>query len=622
MDIGKYTESENYLLRAVQSDAATVVEYHNLALLYNRYLNDPHNAKKYYEKALALNADIVDTNLDYGYLLLESFNDIIGARRHFEKAIKINQNNYKAHWFVALALEKADTDPIGVELRMQSAIELNPKMSILHTKLGIAKMGGDEEASWQAARHCFEKALELDPGDEIASYNLGSIYAFNLKDYDAAAKYYEKAILLDLKEIAVYQNLGNLYLYELNNTKRAKLLFEQAIQLFGPNAYAYFQLGTIYYGYENYAEAKAFLSKANELYALEDTGGEKHFLSVLYFNLALANRELEDYEAAKTYFQKAIENDPDLGKAYGELAALLSNNFKDYSSARFFAERGLQICPESVYGFYNYAVILQYLGENGLALSAIEKVQKIDPELVEGYWRMGMILESMLDYEGAVLAYTQAVKKNPQHIDSHRQLAELYLENLENYELALVHFKTLLRIAPTPEKYHLAIARTYYLLGAGTAETDRRKTLKYIDNAIKYGTKYYQACYSWIALNISKKEKYEDAIFYQKKAIENKGCNDDVLADWHESIAIWLYNSPAKTREAKEYLQKATAIAPHAYTFSNLGLTCERLGEFAEAKKNYETSIAMDPGNKETHNRLAALVTKHFPGKEYKKRRN
>jgi hypothetical protein len=93
----------------------------------------------------------------------------------------------------------------------EDTVRKSPRKSIGHTNLGLAYMSGGMEG--RAAEH-FTMALELNPSDAYAHYNLGILCrgALNLKE--EAVKHYRDALAIDPSMFEAHYRLGLVYLSE------------------------------------------------------------------------------------------------------------------------------------------------------------------------------------------------------------------------------------------------------------------------------------------------------------------------------------------------------------------------------------------------------------------------
>ncbi|WP_445475187.1 tetratricopeptide repeat protein [Methanococcoides methylutens] len=190
---------------------------------------------------------------------------------------------------------------------------------------------------YENAIKAYEKALQLNQKDENVWISKGNVY-YHLKKYEKAIEAYNKAIQINPKCEDVWTNKGNVYSHmkkfeesseaynkalkinpenvaaHLNyaNTLRENKKFSEAetevtlvLQMNPSNSFALGALGDILSD-EGYFE-KAIEKYEKALLSSEDMHPSS--VSEIYNNMGRAYGELEDYEKAEIYFQKALSED-------------------------------------------------------------------------------------------------------------------------------------------------------------------------------------------------------------------------------------------------------------------------------------------------------------------------
>ena len=141
-----------------------------------------------------------------------------------------------------------------------------------------------------------KKAIELNPGNDLAYFELGNCYREQGKD-NKAEEILKKAIEQNLGKDMAYYALGCCY-RDQEKYDKAEAMFEKAIELNPTNDRAYFELGSYYMGQGKYGKAEEMLKKAIEFNAGDDRAN---------FELGCYYRKQGEYEKAKEMFKKAIE---------------------------------------------------------------------------------------------------------------------------------------------------------------------------------------------------------------------------------------------------------------------------------------------------------------------------
>ena len=120
------------------------------------------------------------------------------------------------------------------------------------------------QEKYDEAMELYKKALELEPKNSRALFNIGKIYIKQKIDYTTAKSYFEQALNADPKYIDAW-NMHGLCCKRLDNWKGAETSFKQAIAL-DPNCYdALCNLGYFYFNTKRFKEAKEILDRAAAL---------------------------------------------------------------------------------------------------------------------------------------------------------------------------------------------------------------------------------------------------------------------------------------------------------------------------------------------------------------------
>jgi tetratricopeptide (TPR) repeat protein len=198
-----------------------------------------------------------------------------------------------------------------------------------------------KQERFATAAALFEKALTDEPGDKskiappYAQTLVGesiSILESNPKQAESLLK---KAIELDPTNAEAFYNLGKLYTSKKEYAKAIQA-YDKAIDLNPRSPDAFFNLGFLYYGKKDYPKAEALFLKVTEL--------QPTYLDEAYFNLAVVQNLQGKKEESIGNLERALEVNPNNDKARKYLLYLrrTSKNAKEtdhlenkiFSSAR------------------------------------------------------------------------------------------------------------------------------------------------------------------------------------------------------------------------------------------------------------------------------------------------
>jgi len=195
-------------------------------------------------------------------------------------------------------------------------------------------------------------------------------------EFNEAQYYYDKSLAIDkerkdtLEQIRVYNNLNYLYLLSgrldlslqsahegarLIGIMKQRGTFPSSMQQFGNKksewveAYFYTNIGQINMKVGNYKEALQYYKKA--ISSIEASGDKIYYASALN-DMALAYRQLKQYDQALACIQKAltinkeIDNEFGVGLNYQILGDIYAQT-EDLTSARTLLDEGMQILEKS-----------------------------------------------------------------------------------------------------------------------------------------------------------------------------------------------------------------------------------------------------------------------------------
>lgn len=109
------------------------------------------------------------------------------------------------------------------------------------------------------------------------------------------------------------------------------------------------------------------------------------------------------------------------------------------------------------------------------------EVELIGPHkvvFVKDYMKMGKMAEQSGDIDAAIQAYASAEKGNPDYSDAHHRLAQLYMDEKNNFDAAAVEFENVLALPENQQIIYKQFAVTYTNLGHAYYEKGMAVLLK------------------------------------------------------------------------------------------------------------------------------------------------
>jgi tetratricopeptide (TPR) repeat protein len=126
----------------------------------------------------------------------------------------------------------------GVETLWQGIIARDPNCYLACKNLGYALL---QTGQGDQALTCFQKAMDLEPGDASAYFNIGNVLV-KYGRMDEAVVYYQKALELEPDDASAHFNIGNV-LFKKGRLEEAVAHFRKAVELSPDNAAAHNNLG-------------------------------------------------------------------------------------------------------------------------------------------------------------------------------------------------------------------------------------------------------------------------------------------------------------------------------------------------------------------------------------------
>lgn len=185
-------------------------------------------------------------------------------------------------------------------------LEAEPVIAMNEAGTRLAKAG-----EMQKAEEVFLKAIELNPYYPKSYHNLGILQAAQQRTNEAI-KNLEKLIELEPDIAEHYCNLGIVYYIE-GTYYESELFFSKALEIESDHPDTLFNLGKLLFNLERTDEA---ISLIERFHKMEISNTEAMFI------LGMCFQKKNDKESAQSYWEKALDVDPDHREARNMLKKL------------------------------------------------------------------------------------------------------------------------------------------------------------------------------------------------------------------------------------------------------------------------------------------------------------
>jgi tetratricopeptide (TPR) repeat protein len=419
----------------------------------------------------------------------------------------------------------------------------------------------------------YQKAVSVDPNDVIAHYNLGLAY-YKLERWEESRQELEKCIRLNPQDSRTHaqvdgvanQILGVIYYSRLKNDDRAIEYFQASIKFQPKDGDTYFALGLAQ------LRRKAFPAAIQAFQQTIACGRSKD--TEVMLQLARAYVESgNDPEAIATY-QKILALQPDFKTALEDLALIYHRHKSDDDAIRVL-EHLVAVDPNNFNA--NYLLGLHYYQKKKYPemVTAFNHAVAVKPDLADAHYNLGMAYFYQARYDLAVDSLKKAVTLNPKDVEAYNLLGqaqtaavEIHLQqgstciSQDRFNEATEEFQKVLSIDPENHKAKLLLE-------------DSEQKIKEL----------YAA-----HMNLADK-------FFREGRLE------DSFNEYEQASKLAPESVQAREGMQKTRFQIDKLLASRV----SQGKAAEKLKDFREARRQYESALQLKPGYAAARNALNAM---------------
>jgi tetratricopeptide (TPR) repeat protein len=310
----------------------------------------------------------------------------------------------------ATAANRAVNIPEFVNVQPEAFLKLDAPATKFYDVFDHA-MELEKKHQHSAAMAQWRKALELDPEDARANYNLGLNLAGDGR-LDEAIPYFQKAVEGDPKFAEAYNDLG-VALMQSGKVEEAIRHFQKAAELVPDYGNAYNNLGAALLRGGRIDEAILQFQKAVEL--TPDLPG-------VHNNLGIALLRKGAVDEAIPYFQKALDVKPDFADAHNNLGiALLRKGTVDEAIPHF--QKALEVEPDFADAHDNLGMALLQKGKADEAVPHFQEALEVDPHRAQTHYHLGSALYSQGKIREALARWREGLRAEPNSLPLLKQTA-------------------------------------------------------------------------------------------------------------------------------------------------------------------------------------------------------
>jgi tetratricopeptide (TPR) repeat protein len=357
-------------------------------------------------------------------------NNYTTAAENFKEVIKLNPDFWPAHFYLGVC-NKAMRQWDETEKNLTQSLKLSPQWQTHHQ---LGDYYHIKKAYTKASDH-YEKAIELNPGAVLPTYQLGNV-AFVQMNARKALKYYEKCNEVDPAFALAYVMEGLLKLKADRKNKESLAYFNKALEANENCKEALFWRGFLFLALNEPNKTLADWGK------LVDSNPDVPFFRYMRAFLAI---EVEDYDLAFNDLRKAIasiEDDPD---AFRGGQTLMDKRIDIQYATNYAMRYAYGLSPESL-GFFKKGFCLFLSDKHRSALNEFKKAEKLEvsPAI---YFLKALSYEHIEEFDSANIYYDKALKIDNDIFDAHKKRG-LYRFSKKDYRGAYADFADMIRIQP------------------------------------------------------------------------------------------------------------------------------------------------------------------------------
>lgn len=245
------------------------------------------------------------------------------------------------------------------------------------------------------------------PNDAALYANRAGVWQ-ELEGYDEAIVDLRKAISLDSLKPEYHHELGNMYM-DYYKSRLALQTMENAGVIFPKRLPTLLKL----------AEFQMILKKYDRaLYSLERIRVIDPDNAEMFFMFGSVLQDMDRKSEAKTAYQNAVEQDPELVDAWVKLGEMLSQDKSPL--AERYIDNALRIAPDNIPGLIAKANFLAQVKDDlPNAIEYYKKVNVVDPQFEDGYHNLGLLYLDADSLQKAYNSFDLAIKIQPDYAESY-----------------------------------------------------------------------------------------------------------------------------------------------------------------------------------------------------------
>jgi tetratricopeptide (TPR) repeat protein len=183
---------------------------------------------------------------------------------------------------------------------------------------------------------------------------------------------------------------------------------------------------------------------------LESLAGQSPTDAIYPYWLGRLDYDGQFYNSAIKHFQRAIELDPQLARAYDNLGlCYYYQNQNDLAVANF--QKAIELdrgsAHPSPWPYLNLGITQQFLNQLSESEKSIREALRLDPDFAKAHFQLGTVLEDEGAPQAALTELKEAARLDPSYAEPHMAMARIY-HKIGQEQSAKEEVKIYLRLHP------------------------------------------------------------------------------------------------------------------------------------------------------------------------------
>jgi len=291
------------------------------------------------------------------------------AASHFQQCLQLEPANYLAAYNLALAYRKEGKAQAAIEL-LEHIVEEQPKADLYNL---LASLEEETGLYVEAVRH-YQRAVDLDPGNEQYYFDLGAEYLMHLT-FGPAVDVFRVGSQKFPRSPRLYVGMGLAH-FALRQYAEAAGAFIDALESdpSSPDAFVAWNALPTFVVVDEWEKIQPRLQRLADRYP---RNAEPAFCyGAALFRRGVASGQTDGFDLAQSLLEKAAHLNPKLALAYLELATIYAQRKQNGKAVVSFLE-AIRLDPNSEMAHYKLGQIYRDLNQLTLATRELDLYQKL-----------------------------------------------------------------------------------------------------------------------------------------------------------------------------------------------------------------------------------------------------